>query len=699
MKTIKLTIDNHEVEAPEGATIIQAAMQAGVEVPHFCFHPRLKIAGNCRMCLVEIDKQPKLAASCAMPAVDGMVVYTNSEKVKKGREGVLEFLLINHPLDCPICDQGGECDLQDLTLNYGRDRGRFREGKRAVAPKNMGPIIKTYMNRCIHCTRCVRFAEDVAGMPELGTLHRGEDMEITTYLNRAVETELSGNMVDLCPVGALTSAPYAFRGRPWELRHTHSIDIMDAMGSHVRLDTFANSIMRVLPRPCESINQDWITDKARFAFEGLGYQRLTQPMLRQGSAFSVLTWDEAYKIGAMKLVQGDAAKKAALVGDLVDVEGLYALKHLWESVKSPHIDARQNGSLVSYKHRSHYLFNSSFAGVDEADLVLVIGDDLRSAAPLLHARLLGASLDHATPIYHIGSERIRALAYEFPYTYLGSTTDILIQLLAQKAGLARTIRQAKRPMMIVCEDALRCEESLSIQALCHHVCKSLGFVKKQDDGVIWNGYNVLTSSASRTAALDFGLVPKTKGLDSLAIIKAVESGHLDALLLVGADEIDMMPSSKTFVIYVGHHGDRGAQIADLILPCAAWSEKDSTHVNMEGRIQQAHAAITPPENLPAEWQILSAIDKRISSFSGWSSREVLYEDIRKNYPRYALNDTLPCEAFEALPSQTSYENIDLTNHEASQEWYYLTNPLARNAKTMRACQKQHLEMKEGDSHA
>lgn len=688
-KLIQLTIDDREIVVPEGMTIIQAAMQNGCEVPHFCFHSRLKIAGNCRMCLVEIEKQPKLAASCAMPVAEGMVVHTRTDRVKKAREGVLEFLLINHPLDCPICDQGGECDLQDITLNYGRDHGRYRERKRAVAPKSMGPIIKTHMNRCIHCTRCVRFAEDVAAMPEMGTLNRGEEMEITTYLNHAVKSELSGNMVDLCPVGALTSAPYAFRGRPWELQHTDSIDVMDALGSHVRIDTFANRVMRILPRTCDEINEDWLTDKARFAAEGLEYQRLSKPLVRKNDTFEELTWPQALVLATEKLSRGDAKQKAALAGDLLDVEALFALKNLWNAIESPHIDARQNASLVSHAHRSHYLFNATIQGVDEADLILIIGDDLRHAAPLLHARLQTAVLERNTPIYHLGTRHMHAMPYLFAYTHLGSTTDILSDLLEGVSQFAKTVREAKRPMMILCEDVLCCEEALSIQALCQQIATRLGFVRQRQQYIEWNGYCVVTAAASRVAALDLAVVPQKGGWDSVAIVQAAAEGRCDCLLLVGADEIHLTPSAKTFVIYVGHHGDRGASIADLILPCAAWSEKESTYVSLEGRVQRAHTAVNPREGVPPEWHILGAIREIITQQPNWASLENLRQDIATHHAHLMQQGIAACDDWIPLPEQKKWDNIDLARHHDRSESYFLNNPLARHSKTMRACFKEH----------
>lgn len=685
MSRVILTIDGQKLEVPEGVTIFQAARIGNLEIPHFCYHPRLKIAGNCRMCLVEVENQNKLAASCAMPVTEGMVVHTQSDKVKKAREGVLEFLLINHPLDCPICDQGGECDLQDLTLNYGNDRGRFRENKRSVQPKYMGPVIKTFMNRCIHCTRCVRFSEDIAGLSEIGSLHRGENMEIATYLRAAVRSELSGNLVDICPVGALTSRPYSFRGRPWELRHTESIDIMDAVGSHIRVDSTADTIQRILPRMCEAINEDWISDKSRYSFEGISYQRLEKPLLRTATSFEAISWEQALVIAQERLSRKNPLKKAAIVGDLIDVEAMFALRKLWNVIGSPHIDCRQNNSLVSTEHRSHYLFNSGITGIDKADTILIVGGSLRFDATLIHARIRKACIERQVPVFSVGESQ-QNWEFLFPFTSLGNDKESLERLLTQDNKVTSTLKKAKFPLLILMDEVLCHERGHYIQGLCHQIVDQLGFMKRDPkEALTWNGFNVVSQAASRVGGLDMGIVPGKEGMPTKEIIAAAENGAINTLLLMGADEITVQPHQNCFVIYMGHHGDRGAEIADLILPTPTYLEKEGTYVNLEGRVQRAHQVIPAFGSSKPEWEILKRLQGMITDVALEINLEVLREEIYQEYAVYQNIGKRIIEDFQPLSLKKSNENYCVDNLPSQQQSYYLTNPIARNSKTMRSC--------------
>ena len=587
----KLTIDGQEVEVPAGTTILQACEHAAIEVAHFCYHERLAIAGNCRMCLVEVEKSPKPIASCAMPATDGMVVLTKSPKAMKAQKGVMEFLLINHPLDCPICDQGGECDLQDQAMAYGFDRGRYEENKRAVPHKNFGPLVETSMNRCIHCTRCIRFLTEIAGVQELGATGRGEDMEIGTSIERALGSELSANIIDLCPVGALTSKPYAFVARPWELVKTESIDVMDAVGSNIRVDSRGNQVLRVLPRVHEAVNEEWISDKARYAIDGLTRQRLDRPYIGRDRKREV-DWREALELVAERLKTAPGERIAAIAGDLCDAEAMFALKAFMGGLGVASLDCRQDGAKLDPRCRAAYLFNTTIAGIEQADACLLIGTNPRWEAPIINARLRKRYLQGSFQVAAIGP----ALELTYPIEMLGDHGDVLNALVAGGHPWAGILRDAKHPMIVVGQGALARPDGERVLGAARSIAESCGLVR--DD---WNGFNVLHHAAAQVGGLDLGFVPGSGGRAAEGIIAGCKSGDIEVLYLLGADQIDTADLGAAFVIYQGHHGDRGARRADVILPGAAYTEKDGTYVNTEGRVQLARRAVFPPGDAREDW--------------------------------------------------------------------------------------------------
>lgn len=675
-KLVSVTIDGRTIEVPEGIPVIEAARKAGVEVPRFCYHPKLEIAGNCRMCLVEVEGQGKLAASCALPAAPNMVVHTKNERVRQAREGVLEFLLINHPLDCPICDQGGECDLQDLTMEYGRDRGRFTEDKRAVTNKNLGPLIKTEMTRCIHCMRCVRFAQDIAGVPELGAYGRGEDAEIVTYLDKAVSSELSGNNIDLCPVGALTSKPYAFRGRPWELTKTITIDILDAMCTPIRVDSYGDEVKRVLPATKDETVESWITDKARFSYDGLHYQRIDNPYTLSKSGLSVSSWSTALELIARKLKAAKRQKKvAALAGPLSDVESMYVIKRIMKELETKQFDCRGVNNHVSAKHLSHALCNTTYKGILKADVILVVGEGLRRLSPLLHARLRKAHRDHGTKVYYIGPKMDEKWDLTFPYTHIDEDVAVLKKIAAGRHAFAKKLAEAKNPAIFVSETVLANDLTYALQNVAHKIATR--YCSREIDGNAVTNYNLVTSSAAQTGglALGFGGTPKA---DTGAIIAAAEQGELDVLILNEFDECIIRPHAKCFVIYVGHHGDRGAEIANVVLPSFAYTEKTATYVNMFGEIRRTRRAVSGPENALEGWEIWNKILRHISG-EGYGSHEELFADIQKEHSFFdgqeILWTPLDLKAPRDFPETPEPGYLS----------YYLDNVISRNSRTMRAC--------------
>jgi len=671
-----LIIDGIEIDVQPGTTILQAAELVGAEIPRFCYHERLSIAGNCRMCLVEVEKTPKPVASCAMPVGEGMVVNTKSEMVKKARSGVMEFLLINHPLDCPICDQGGECDLQDQAMAFGMGRGRFQENKRAVNDKYMGPLVSTIMTRCIHCTRCVRFVEEVAGVPELGAIGRGEDMEITTYLEAALTSELSGNVVDLCPVGALTNKPYAFTARSWELNKTESIDAMDAVGSSIRIDSRGREVMRVLPRLNEWVNEEWLSDKSRNAFDGLKCQRLDRPYIRKDGKLEQAEWSEAFSAICEKIGGLDGNKVAAIAGDLADCESMVALKDLMTLLGSTHTDCRQDGAKLDSSVRSSYLFNSTIAGIEDADALLIVGSNPRLEAPVLNSRIRKRYLQGGFKVGLIGKKS--DLTYD--YEYLGESANLLDQVANGSHPFVECLRAAERPMIILGMAALTRPDSVSIQAAAHKLADFTGMICGD-----WNGYNVLHSAAARVGGLELDFTPGDQGLDTAGILDGAEKGEVEVVWLLGADEIETRKLKDSFVIYQGHHGDSGAHVADVILPGAAYTEKNGTYVNTEGRVQQAYRAIFPPGDAREDWAIIRACSESLGHNLPFDS----IEDVRRR-----LSDV--SSIFEHVDEVVSAEwepvvetgSINDAPFKYAIDNYYQTDPVSRASRTMAECTEQ-----------
>jgi len=601
-KMINVTIDDKEVETESGKTIMQVCEEIGIEIPRFCYHERLSIAGNCRMCLVSMERAPKPVASCAMPVAEGMVIHTNTPEVQKMRKGVMEFLLINHPLDCPICDQGGECDLQDQAMGYGFDRSRFQENKRAVKDKYMGPLIGTKMTRCIHCTRCIRFASEVAGVPELGAINRGENTEIGTYIEQALRSELSGNLIDLCPVGALTSLPYAYNARSWELKKTESIDVMDAIGSNIRIDSKGLEVKRILPRLNETINEEWISDKARFSYDGLKSQRIDKPYLRHNGKLVPTSWTEAFDYIKNKMRKIKGSEIAAIVGDLADCESITALKDLMSNIGSLNIDCRQDGAKLESNARVSYLFNSSIAGIDTADVILLVGTNPRLEAPILNSRIRKRFVTGEVTIGLIGEKE--DLTYD--YTYLGNGPTTLQQLIAEETTFGNILKDANYPMLILGQGALTRPDGSSVLGLTRKLAIKAGMINKKKS---WNGFNVLHTVASRVGALDLGFVPTKQGRDINGILEGASNGKIKAIYLLGADELNMSKLKNTFIIYQGHHGDTAACHANVVLPGAAYTEKNATYVNTEGRVQYTRKAIPPPGEAREDWAIIRALSE------------------------------------------------------------------------------------------
>ncbi len=684
-----ININGTDYEFAPGLTLIQACEQAGVEIPRFCYHERLRIAGNCRMCLVEASGMPKPVASCAMgvndlrPAPDGTPpkVRTDSPMVKKAREGVMEFLLINHPLDCPICDQGGECDLQDEARYYGQGKSRYDEFKRAVPDKYMGPLVKTAMTRCIHCTRCIRFMEDVAGVPELGATGRGEGMEVTTYIEQALHSEMSANIIDLCPVGALTSRPYAYAARPWELKKVESVDVMDAVGSNIRVDVRGNAVLRILPRLHEEINEEWISDKTRHACDGLKVQRLDRPYVRKGGKLQPVSWEEAFGVIQERTAGMAGERMAALAGNLAPVEEVFALKELMTALGSPHLDCRQDGAYLTVEERGDYLFNSTIAGIETADLILLVGTNPRLEAPLVNTRIRKRYLRGGVTIANLGNPH----DLTYPVMELGVNPQMLSDILAGNHALCETLSHAVRPMIIVGTGALARPDGKAVL----EATKAIAAHFMLRDG--WNGFNVLHTAAARTGALDIGFIPQDGGKDIAAILRAIEKQEISMLYLLGVDEIDTRYFGDAFVVYQGHHGDIGAERADVILPSAAYTEQDGTYVNMEGRPQQAIQATFPPGEAKEGWRILRALSEVMDKKLPFDSLEQLRNHLYGMFPHLAHTDhIIPARLSSAAPSAGI---ISTRAFEEVVNNFYMTDPISRVSPTMAACSREVLGLK------
>jgi NADH-quinone oxidoreductase subunit G len=673
----KILVDGAEVDVPPEYTLLQACEAAGAEIPRFCYHERLSIAGNCRMCLIEVKvggkSGPKPVASCAQqvkdlpPPRDNLLneLVTKSPGVKKARNGVMEFLLINHPLDCPICDQGGECDLQDQSVAYGRGGSRFDENKRAVEEKFMGPLVKTVMTRCIQCTRCIRFATEVAGVPELGATGRGEDMEVTTYLEASLTSELSANVIDLCPVGALTSKPYAFNARPWELTKTESIDVMDALGSNIRVDARGDAVLRVLPRLNEEINEEWISDKTRYAEDGLQRQRLDRPYIRENGRLRLASWDEALAATARAL-SGDPKKIGAIAGDLACAESMKATLDLMRAIGSPNTDCRPFGAILGEGPRQGYLFNSTIAGIDQTDVILLVGTNPRIEAAVLNARLRKAYLRGAR-IALIGE----AVDLSYPYEHLGAGADALSKL----GGFADALKGAQFPMVIVGGAAMSRADGAAIL----NAAAKLATVKEG-----WNGFNVLHTAASRVGALDLGFLPGQGGKNAREMLK----GGVDTLLLLGVDEVEL-PKTGT-VIYIGTHGDKGAHRADIVLPGAAYTEKDATWVNTEGRVQYGERATFPKGDAKEDWTILRALSGVMGKTLPYDSLAQLRAKMIADHPTFGHVNYAPGAADATSFDVSKLGAAGTLSSEPLKSVigdFYLTNPIARASKTMAECSR------------
>ncbi|MGI9371328.1 MAG: NADH-quinone oxidoreductase subunit NuoG [Hyphomicrobiales bacterium] len=680
----KLIIDGEEVEVPSHYTLIQACEEAGAEVPRFCYHERLSVAGNCRMCLVEVKGgPPKPQASCALgvadlrpgPEGEPPEVFTKSPMVKKAREGVMEFLLINHPLDCPICDQGGECDLQDQAMAYGIDANRFAENKRAVEDKYIGPLVKTIMTRCIHCTRCVRFSTEVGGVQDLGLIGRGENAEITTYLEKAMTSEMQGNVIDLCPVGALTSRPYEFQARPWELRKTETIDVMDALGSAVRVDARGREVMRIMPRLNEAVNEEWISDKARFIWDGLRSQRLDRPYLRKDGKLQPVGWNDAFAAIAEKVSAADPAQIGAIAGDLSAAEEVFAIKGLMDALGSPNMDCREAGSALDPAHgRASYIFNSTIAAIDEADQIMIIGSNPRLEAPVLNARIRQRWLTGELQVAVIGEQA--DLTYD--YHYVGAGPESLEQF------VDHALAKGKRPIIIVGQGALARDDAKAVLATILKAAHSLGVIR--DD---WNGFNVLHTAAGRVGALDLGFVPGEGGKSTGEMLTDCE-----VLFLLGADELDMTKRSSGFTVYIGSHGDVGAHHADVVLPGATYTEKHGTYVNTEGRVQMTERAVFPPGDAREDWAIIRALSDAVGHTLSFNSSEQLRTQMYEIAPHLAAVDVVESADAGALRN-VSAGRTKLTKaaFESPVKDFYLTNPIARASAVMAECSALRAEQK------
>ena len=669
---LKLKVNEIEVEVEEGLTVLQACEKAGVEIPRFCYHEKLSIAGNCRMCLVEIEKSPKPVASCAMPVSDGMNIKTNTEKVEKARKGVMEFLLANHPLDCPVCDQGGECDLQDQSMFYGVDKSRYKENKRFVPEKYMGPLIKTQMTRCIHCTRCIRFATEVAGVPELGAIGRGEDMQITTYLEKSMGSELSANVIDLCPVGALTSKPYVFEARPWELKKTETIDVMDSVGSNIRVDTYGWEVKRVLPIINEDINEEWISDKTRYACDGIKNQRLDSPYVKDKKDFKKISWEEANKIVVKKINETSPEKIAGFTGDLSNMETLYVTKEFFnKTIKSKFLEFRNNHMYINTERRENYLFNASINGIEESDLILLIGSNPRYEATILNARIRKSFLKNNIEIYSLGN--VGDLTY--PYKAFSNKTDIVKQIIEGKHELSNKIQSSKKPLIIIGESALNLKSG---RYIFEGMKNYLSAINKINDK--WNSLNVLLKNASSIGSCDLNILNTTESKN--LVYKKALNNEFEIIFLIGQDKLDFKKKNE-FIIYIGSHGDKGAEIADIILPGATYTEQSGFFTNLEGKLQKAYKASYPPGDAKEDWEIINNLSELIKRKKIFNDKEELVDSML-NY----INLKNKINSEKILDLVFFDEEILIDNSD-----YYFSNVIARASKTMADCNNAKIKLK------
>ena len=674
----KITINNKVIDFQDGMTVMQACELADVEIPRFCYHDKLSIAGNCRMCLVEMEKSPKPIASCAMPAAEGMNIKTNTELVKKARKGVMEFLLINHPLDCPICDQGGECDLQDQALHYGFDKSRYEENKRAVKNKYMGPLVSTIMTRCIHCTRCVRFSTEIAGVDDIGLLGRGENAEITTYLEKTIESELSGNVIDLCPVGALTNKPYAFQSRPWELKKTESVDVFDGMGASIRIDSKGKNVLRVLPRLNEEINEEWINDKTRFAIDGLSRQRLDKPYIKIDNKLEATSWDTALKLVASEIKKRGAENTSAFSGKFSDIESLYSTKNFLNLLNSEFYDCRFDNTQFVAGHRSSYLFNSSIQKIDEADAILIIGSNPKWEAAVLNSRIRKAYLNNNCQIALIGPK----INLTYKYTHLSNDISYLNNILNEKSDFLEHLKNAKNPLMLIGSSAINYNDGIEILKICAEICNKFNIVNESQ-----NGFNILNQNISRVGALDIGFYSKNFDRDfKVSLTKHIRDTN-PVVFLLGLDEINFSSLEDSFVIYIGHHGDEGANNADIILPSPAFPEKTSTFVNIEGRVLQTTKCFNPIGEAKEEWKIFRALSQEFKEQLKFNNLKELRQEIIKNFPHLNQLNTLPNKSEVNFGKSLTVDNKEI---EYNIKNFYMTDSISRASVNMANCTKEIL---------
>jgi len=669
----KIKVNNINIDVEEGLTVLQACEKAGVEIPRFCYHERLSIAGNCRMCLVEIEKSPKPIASCAMPATDGMNIKTNTPLVEKARKGVMEFLLVNHPLDCPVCDQGGECDLQDQSMFYGVDKSRFKENKRGVSEKKLGPLIKTQMTRCIHCTRCIRFATEVAGIPELGAIGRGENMEITTYLEKSMESEMSGNVVDLCPVGALTSKPYVFEARPWELKKTETIDVMDAVGSNIRVDSYGWEVKRVLPRINENINEEWISDKTRHANDGLLNQRLDTPYVKKDGILTKSSWEDAFKIIQKKISQTSPDKICGFVGDIINMEASYIFKDLLSKVfKTEFYESRSDHYYLNTSSRENYLFNSKINGIEESDLIILVGTNPRFEATVLNARIRKAFVNNKTKIFSIND--VGDLTY--PYEIINGDTETIKNISEDNHELAKKIKNSSKPLIIFGQSYFLLKSSIITVELLKLFLKKNNKISND-----WNPLNLISKDASTVGSLDLEIYNNKENENK--VLKELQNNSFEVVYLLGVDNLNFDKKNE-FIIYQGSHGDKGAELANVILPGAAFTEQDGFYTNLEGVMQKAYKASYPPGEAKEDWQIINELSNYLISKHLYESKESL----EKNMINYLNLHKQQINTHVKFENQIIKEKIFIKDID-----YYYTNVIARSSKTMFECRNEKINLK------
>ena len=625
------------------------------------------------MCLVEMEKSPKPIASCAMPAAEGMNIKTNTPKVEKSRKGVMEFLLANHPLDCPVCDQGGECDLQDQSMFYGIDKSRFKENKRHVPEKYMGPLIKTQMTRCIHCTRCIRFATEVAGVPELGAIGRGEDMQITTYLEKAMESELSANVIDLCPVGALTSKPYVFEARPWELKKTETIDVMDAVGSNIRVDTYGWEVKRVLPKVNDDINEEWISDKTRYACDGLKNQRLDNPFIKNNGQFQKTSWEDVYSLIKLKINQTTPDKISGFTGDLTNMETQFAAREFFDKIlTSNYLESRSENIFVDTSKRENYIFNSSINSIEESDFILLVGTNPRYEATILNSRIRKSYLNNRAEIYSFGDQG----DLTYPYKVISESNKALDHFLSGNGDLYNKFKNSSKPMVILGFSFFLGKSAKYFQEKLNSFQKNYINEEFKD----WKIINVLSKDASTVGAFDLDIINTSDGYNKT--LEKLNNNEFELIFLFGQDNLNFSKKNE-FVVYIGSHGDKGAETADIVLPSPAYTEQNGYYTNLEGKIQKAYKATYPPGSAKEEWLILNELSKLIRNKVLFKDRNYL-EDSLKNYLNTKKKHTLQSsENNNFIEEQIKTIQID----------YFYSNVIARASKTMSECRNLRLNFK------